>query len=338
MDKKKVILLADIHDSLPDLNSAFKQEWESRESIQFLMDTILKLEYEVILLEPKKSKLKILDILKDIVGSDSISDFILFNLVEGFSSRNREGYIPSLAEFFGIPFAGSDAYSQAISLDKNLMKSIVKKLNIPTRSSFLITDIHDLPFILNYPVFIKPNAEGSSLGISKSNLVHNLKELKVKGSELLENFDSFLIEDYLAGEDLTLGVVGNFPNYEVTSVAKVSYPDLVYSEEIKTKESMPEKLSFSIQKSLEEKIQSDTIKICKKLKVTGYARLDWKCDALGNPFFLELNLTPGLSAYYSSLPICYLETLGNYSDLIKKVLQFGYENYNTNKIFNYGRL
>jgi D-alanine-D-alanine ligase len=154
----------------------------------------------------------------------------------------------------------------------------------------------------------------------------------------LENFDSFLIEDYLAGEDLTLGVVGNFPNYEVTSVAKVSYPDLVYSEEIKTKESMPEKLSFSIQKSLEEKIQSDTIKICKKLKVTGYARLDWKCDALGNPFFLELNLTPGLSAYYSSLPICYLETLGNYSDLIKKVLQFGYENYNTNKIFNYGRL
>jgi len=104
MDKKKVILLADIHDSLPDLNSAFKQEWESRESIQFLMDTILKLEYEVILLEPKKSKLKILDILKDIVGSDSISDFILFNLVEGFSSRNREGYIPSLAEFFGIPF------------------------------------------------------------------------------------------------------------------------------------------------------------------------------------------------------------------------------------------
>ena len=45
-----------------------------------------------------------------------------------------------------------------------------------------------------------------------------------------------------------------------------------------------------------------------------------------------------LSAYYSALPICFETSFGNYSDLIKKVLHFGYENYNTNKIFRYGRL
>lgn len=338
MDKKQVILLADIHDSLPELNSSYKQEWESKDSIQFLMDTMLHLGFEVKLLEPKKSKVRIIESLKDILESNNISKYILFNLVEGFSSRNREGYIPSIAEFFGIAFTGSDAYSQAISLDKNLMKSFVKKFSIPTKNSYLITDIRDLPLVIKYPVFVKPNAEGSSLGISKSNIIQNVKDLEAKGDELLNSFDSILIEEYLEGDDLTLGVVGNFPDYEVTSVARVSYPDLVYSEEIKTKESMPEKLLFNIPKKMEEKIKIDSIKICKALKVTGYARLDWKCDEFGNPFFLELNLTPGLSAYYSAMPICYTQTFGNYSDLIKKVLQFGYENYNTNKIFNYGRL
>ena len=101
---------------------------------------------------------------------------------------------------------------------------------------------------------------------------------------------------------------------------------------------MPETISFTLDEILKKKIQQDSIRICQRLKVFGYARLDWKLDTKGNPFFLEINLTPGLSRYYSSLPICYEESLGKYSDLIKKVLQFGYDNYNTNKFFDYGKL
>jgi D-alanine-D-alanine ligase len=175
------------------------------------------------------------------------------------------------------------------------------------------------------------------LGISEANVVKNHVELECRVEELLEKFDSVLLEEFLKGDDLTLGVFGNYPKYEASSVAKIHYPSNVYSEEIKSKESMPETLSFSLEKKIEQKIQKDSIEICKKIRISGYARLDWKCDANGNPFFLEINLTPGLSRFYSSLPICFEANLGKYSDLIKKVLQIGYENYNTNKFFDYGK-
>lgn len=337
MQNKKVILLADIHDSFPNLNSEDKQEWESKKSIYYLIETIFNLGYDVVLLEPKKGKLAVLETLKSILENPNI-DCILFNLIEGFRSRNREGYIPAIGEFLGIAYTGSDAYAQNISLDKHLTKLIINDLAIPTKKSYLIQSILDLPRIPNFPLFLKPNGEGSSLGVGNASIVRNSAELATKVGKLLEKFDSILVEEFLEGEDLTLGVIGNYPNYEATSVGILSYPSQVYGEEIKSKDSMPETISFTLDKILEKKIQQDSIRICQRLKVFGYARLDWKLDTKGNPFFLEINLTPGLSRYYSSLPICYEESLGKYSDLIKKVLQFGYDNYNTNKFFDYGKL
>ncbi|HRG48040.1 MAG TPA: D-alanine--D-alanine ligase [Leptospiraceae bacterium] len=338
MLKRKVILLADIYDSLPEVSFKQKQEWESQKSIDYLMKTISSLGYDSILIEPKLSKTKVLEAIKDILETGNIQNTILFNLVEGFESRNREGYIPSLGEFMGIPFTGSDTYAQTVSLDKGLMKLICKRARIPTKSFHVIEKIEDLSDTIDYPLFLKPNGEGSSLGINETSVIRNSRELYRKTEELLSEFDSILLEELLVGDDLTLGVIGNYPDYKATSVAKINYPSTVYGEDIKTKESMPETLSFSISRSLESKIQRDSIHICNRLRTSGYARLDWKCDAMGNPFFLEINLTPGLSAYYSSLPICYEASFGNYSDLIKKVLHFGYENYNTNKIFRYGIL
>jgi|JI9StandDraft_1071089.scaffolds.fasta_scaffold08653_5 D-alanine-D-alanine ligase len=338
MLKGKVILVADIYDSLPGVSFKQKQEWESQKSIDYLMKTISSLGYDSILIEPKLCKTKVLDEIKNILETGNIQNTILFNLVEGFESRNREGYIPSLGEFMGIAFTGSDAYAQGISLDKGLMKFICKQARIPTKNFHVLDRIEDLTDTIDYPVFLKPNGEGSSLGINETSIIRNYQELQRRAEELFSEFDSILLEELLVGEDLTLGVFGNYPDYQATSVARVSYPSTVYGEEIKTKDSMPEKLTFSIPYVLESKIQRDSIHICKRIKTSGYARLDWKCDSMGNPFFLEINLTPGLSAYYSALPICFETSFGNYSDLIKKVLHFGYENYNTNKIFRYGRL
>ena len=127
MQNKKVILLADIHDSFPNLNSEDKQEWESKKSIYYLIETIFNLGYDVVLLEPKKGKLAVLETLKSILENPNI-DCILFNLIEGFRSRNREGYIPAIGEFLGIAYTGSDAYAQNISLDKHLTKLIINDL------------------------------------------------------------------------------------------------------------------------------------------------------------------------------------------------------------------
>ncbi|HNL75369.1 MAG TPA: D-alanine--D-alanine ligase, partial [Leptospiraceae bacterium] len=338
MTSRSVFLVADIYESFPELDSNLKQEWENQKSIDYLKETILNLGYNCSILEPKKSKIDFLTSLQKLFADKSkIENCILFNLVEGYNSRNREAYIPALSEMLGIPFAGSDAYAQCISLDKFLTKQVVKSLNIQMKESYYIEDTSNIPVNLHYPLFIKPNSEGSSLGIQSDNIVSSRQNLIHKLKQLLKEYSSVLMEPYLSGSDYTLGIIGNYPNYKVTKVAEVKYPAIVYDSEIKTKDSMPEKLYFTMNSNLEAKIQRDSVEICKRIKVNGYARIDWKSDEKGNPFFLEVNLTPGLSAFYSALPICYENSFGNYSDLIKNILQFGYEHYNTSKNFGYGR-
>ena len=95
-----------------------------------------------------------------------------------------------------------------------LTKQIVKGLGVPTKHSFLIENISQIPTNMYYPLFMKPNGEGSSLGINESSIIRSYRDLETHLPNLLQEFDSVLFEEYLAGDDLTLGIFGNYPCYE----------------------------------------------------------------------------------------------------------------------------
>jgi D-alanine-D-alanine ligase len=323
----KVILFADIYDSFPELDSSNKQEWESKKSISYLVEVINNLNFEVKLIEPKKSNL-----FEEINLND---EMIFFNLCEGFNSRNRESYIPSLAEFLGIAYTGSDSFAIHISMNKKLTKEIAKKKFIPTKNSILINEISENHYF--FPAFLKPNLEGSSLGIGNENLVNSKDELVACLKKLIPIYGELILEEYLGNDDLTIGVIGNYPNYRTTKLARIKYPNKIYDAETKSKEEMPEKLIFDLDTQLEKKIADDSIALSKELKIDGYARLDFKLDSKNNPFFLELNLTPGLSKFYSSLPVCYENSFGSYQDLVKEILNLARENFENNPKFAYGK-
>jgi D-alanine-D-alanine ligase len=330
---KKIILFADIYESFSELDSRLKQEWESRASIEYLMEVLKILDYEVELIEPKINLEFFLSNLK----SYSRENTIFFNLVEGYTSRNREGYIPSLAEFLGFPYIGSDAYTMAISLDKFLTKKIAKELSIPTLDSKKWNLNSPEIFETTFPVFLKPNSEGSSLGIHSENICRNQEELDVVSKKLLSQFFEIISEPYLSGYDLTVGVFGNYDSYAPTKVARIEYKTSVYDEKIKSKSEMPEKLFFDLDKTIELEIQRYSISLCSELKVNGYARLDWKLDEFGKPFFLEINATPGLSFYYSSLPICYQHSFGDYTSMIQMLIDLSLIRYKQDLSFDYGK-
>jgi D-alanine-D-alanine ligase len=329
MTNKKVILLADIYDSHSGLDSKWKQEWESQESIDFLCKVIREIGYEVELIQAFES-----DKFLEYLNKKNQEEIILFNLIEGFNSRNREAYIPSIAEYFCVSYTGSDAYSQILSLDKYLMKKSLEEIFIPQKKSILIQSIEELSKISFFPCFVKPNSEGSSLGVNESSFCKNKIELKEKVIELLSQFQEVLVEEFLEGSDLTIGIIGNYPEYKITSVARIMYPAQFYDQNVKSKTEMPETLHFDLDKDLEKKIQNDSLKIALKIKLDGYARMDWKLDHLGNPFFLEANLTPGLSKFYSSLPICYQKSFGSYADLILEILELA-QSKSQKQDFNY---
>jgi D-alanine-D-alanine ligase len=333
----KVLLIADIIDSEIPYPEFYKQEWESRDSIHYLQDTIQSLGYEVEILEPVKGKDYVLEKIIQDKKKYSSKSLMIFNLVEGFFSPNREAYIPSLAEFLGIPFCGSDAKAQILSLDKSLTIEIASRLGILVPESQIVYSKENVVHSI-FPSFGKPQNEGSSLGVSQSSLFRSPLDLEKWLLNLPEIYLPVRIETYLSGKEYTLGVMGSSFHLECTSVARVELEEIVYSQEVKGKDAMPEKIVLEPDSPKMKQIQAESIRIAKSLGVSGYSRLDWKEDEYGNPHFLEINLTPGLSYRYSALPVIYREMGKNYSELIKLILESAWEEYRKSHFRIYGKL
>ncbi|TGK36603.1 D-alanine--D-alanine ligase [Leptospira andrefontaineae] len=356
-DSPSVLIVADIQN--PDLDPKDTQEWEDRNSVEEIKRCLEELGEKVEIVEFPS---KLLQKLSDYSNLEPQNRPVLFHLVEGFRSRNREALLPGLAEYSGFPHTGSDAYAQILSLDKHLSKLFCVSAGVPTSPWGLVEkdSVEDttsvdqnkgqnldsaflgsrLPLESEFPVFFKPRFEGSSLGVGEENLILDSAALDQFIQSKFQEYSSWIYESYLPGEEWTLAVIGSPKyGYKASQVARIGLEnstEKIYGEITKTKLSMPEKLYFDLDKERSEYIQKNSLELCKLLKTSGAVRLDWKADSEGKPMFLEWNLTPGLSSYYSSFPICYSESFGTYSDLMKELLEIAREEFLTER-FHYSK-
>ena len=231
---------------------------------------------------------------------------VVFNITESWGTRNRESYIPNMCEILNIPYTGSDGLALGISLDKELTKHIARSEGINTPDFIKVNSIETVEKIdLNYPLFVKPNNEGSSIGIRRSSQVNSKKELKKTVEKLLDKYNhSILIEEFAPGREFVVAVLGN-QEPEVFPVAEIlveggDFP--FYSYEFKGAHQKTISFPGDLSQEKEEQMVNDTIKIFKALGCRDIARADFKLDQEGNPLFLEINPLPGLSPYYSVYP------------------------------------
>ena len=322
-----VIIAADIYDDFADLASRHKQEWESRSSIDVIRDTLVAMGHDVSVWSKKT-------LTRDIARIINKKETVIFNLIEGYSSRNREAYVPTLAELYGIAHTGSDASAQIVSLDKYLTAVVAHNVNIPVKRKTIIRSVTELEN-LALPVFIKPRYEGSGLGIGSWSLLQKPED-KHAIRQLLDLYGDMVAEEYLCGDEFTVAVSGNFGNYKTAKPARIIYPGDSYGEEVKSKEHMPEQLLFDAAPVLASRLQQYSNLLCSAIGVSGYARVDWKLDESGDPFLLEINLTPGLSCFYSSFPLCYSHSFGSYQDMLQEIIENAQKDYQSRR-FDYGK-
>jgi D-alanine-D-alanine ligase len=325
----KVLVLADIYPNSKNQSENLFQEWESEESINYLLTTLKLLGHSPEILEPRFHKVEILKRLQSILEKKEEPNTIVWNLVEGYFSPNREAYIPSLAEFFGIPFAGSPANAQIISLNKELTLRIAKSMGIPTPQFRICESKNGIPLIKEeeFPVFVKPVFEGSSLGINSNSIIHKQQDLVEHISSIAEAYFPLLIEEYLPGKEFTVGIMGQNERLRSLRICEI-ITEGVYSEIVKSKASLTEKI-IPQDENIFPEIKISTIMLSKKIGASGYGRADWKLNKLGKPVFLEINLTPGLSPFYSSFPITYEEGKDSYLKMISEILEISILEYNS---------
>jgi D-alanine-D-alanine ligase len=267
---------------------------------------------------------------------------IVFNFAEGLKGRGREAQIPALLNLLKIPFTGSDETTLGVALDKALAKKIVSYSGIKTpKFQLFFSPNEKLKKTLKFPLIVKPNAEGSSKGISDTAIAENEKELKELIERNIKNYNqSALVEEFIKGREFTIGLIGNRDSLEILPIMEIIFKNTptkynFYSYKVKKESSKfikyvcPAKLL----PQEERKIKRFGQRIFNALQCQDVARIDLRLSEEDNePYFLEINPLPGLVKGYSDLPLI-AESIGiSYEELIKKILNAALKRYNMKEI------
>ncbi|KAG8867289.1 hypothetical protein FRB97_003409 [Tulasnella sp. 331] len=151
---------------------------------------------------------------------------LVFNTSEGWRGRAaaRESRVPALLEAFGINFTFSDSATLAQAHDKTIAKAYRSPSSKDPAQSAITASPHSTA-LANFPVFVKPAAEGSSKGISKINKITTASELEPVVKILRERFpeQEILIESFLSGNDVTISILGTGADARVIGIREFVY-------------------------------------------------------------------------------------------------------------------
>jgi len=260
---------------------------------------------------------------------------IVFNIAEGRGTyRSREAQVPSVLEMLNIPYTGSDPQCLAICLDKPLTKEIVAGAGVYTPNWRVITDKKGQVSWdgFSFPAIIKPAHEGTSKGIRHGSLAHSPEQALEIVAGVLERYQQpVMVEEYIAGEEVTVGIIGNLPP-RVLGIMRL-IPNkredyFIYSLEVKRdwENLVNYECPARLEKNTLDKISESSLRAFQVLGCRDFARLDFRVNSQGTPYFLEINPLPGLGNY-SDLVLIALKQGGSYEALIKAILGAALERY-----------
>ena len=257
-------------------------------------------------------------------------DFV-FNISEGLGNyRSRESQVPAVLEMLGIPYSGSDPLTLAVCLEKPLTKQLVQAAGVETPCWRIISslaqargeDWSGFPF----PAFAKPAHEGSSKGIRNASRVDDSHSLRLLLEQQLSLYGQpVMVEEYIAGEEITVGMVGNGPP-QVVGIMRVvprrADPHFVYSLEVKRnwREMVSYECPAALPTHILNAISRASRSVFQTLEVRDVARVDFRVTAGGIPYFLEINPLPGMNPVSGDIVIMAGMMGWDYNKLIGSIL------------------
>ena len=194
--------------------------------------------------------------------------------------NGENGKIQAVLDILGKKYTGSGVLASALTMDKNKTKQIAENIGIRVPKSY-----RDLDSIERFPVIIKPVDEGSSKGLF---LCNNKEE----AGEALKKLRKPIIEDYILGEELTVGVL----NGKALGVLKIiPQADVLYDYDSKYAKGGS---IHEFPAKIEDKSYKEAMKIAerihKEFKMKGISRSDFILSE-GKLYFLEVNSSPGMT-------------------------------------------
>jgi D-alanine-D-alanine ligase len=350
MSKFRVALLANLKVNAPKFDGMPEDQWDdldSEKTVNALVEAIRSGGHACEFLEG------------DITLYDTVRKYtpdICFNICEGHFGDAREAQVPAILEMLRVPYTGSKVLTMALSLDKPMTKRVLTHHGLPT-PPFQVFERADEPIQdeMIFPMFAKPSREGTGMGVSAKSIVKNETELREQVAQILDRYHQpALVERYIEGREVTVGVVGNLvgpvarrvpENEEAPRVqAGLRFlppmevdldpyldSDVVYSNRLKV--ALADQLNYICPAPLEIDLVSElnwyTAAVFRVTGARDVSRVDFRLDAQDNwkPYILEINPLPGLSPGISDLVIEAAADGIEHAELVNMILDTALERY-----------
>lgn len=203
----------------------------------------------------------------------------------------EDGTLQGALESVGLPYSGSGVLGSALAMDKLRTKWVWQGLGLPTPqfvsvdSPEALQQAQQLPF----PVIVKPVSQGSSIGMTK---VDSPSDLKAACDVARKVDDHVLIEQWIKGAEYTASILGG----QALPLIRLETPRTFYDYEAKyfandTRYHCP----CGLDPAIELRFRDMALKAFAAVDCSGWGRVDFMCDAQGNPWLLEVNTIPGMT-------------------------------------------
>lgn len=291
--------IAFIHNLKQD-DTEEQAEFDTLETVEFLTEIMRELGHDVLPVDVTGSITKVVHAL------EAFTPDLVFNTAEGEKGRFRESLYPSILTQLDIPYTGSDPFTCAMTLDKNLTKLAISQVDVPTPKSILVQKEAELKgHDLRFPLMLKPNAEGSSKGITVDSVVENQTELYQRLGPLLKKYpDGMLVEEFIIGKDVTVPYLAGRANngimepleyvFDGAEVSKRKYQIYDYTLKNEMADQVNIRCPAHISEDTKQQIQEYGKRVVDKLGIKDLARIDFRITEDGVPYFIEINALPSL--------------------------------------------
>ena len=238
----------------------------------------------------------------------------------GLSQPYMHLQAPVLCDLLGLNYSDSTPFTVALMRNKYFSKEAVKSLKYKVPDGILIDRYTDkrkaISKIRQYPVIVKPNSEGSSVGITDDSVVFSENDLLTKVCNLSAQFEEVLVEQYITGADFTVLIFGNPGNYEM--VEALVYQTGGSLNQSKAIRSLTNKathgsdrfpMEYYYPAEIVQYAKDESIHIFEHFGARDRARIDYRITDNGDIYFLEINADPSIS------PVADAGAIGQYRNI-----------------------
>ncbi len=249
----------------------------------------------------------------DLSALDRPTDFVFIALHGEFG---EDGTVQAEMDARGLRYSGSGATASRLAMDKVASKRRFEKANIPTPAYLSVS--RDKPFdtsLVEVPAVVKPIASGSSVDTTIARTADEAHRAVV---ELLEKYGAALVERYIVGPELTVGILGD----RALPVCEIRTTREFYDYQAKYLDDDTQYLfDVPLSPALLERIQALSLKAHRALGCRAFSRVDWMVDgATQEPYILEINTIPGFTSH-SLLPKAAARVGLTFDDLCRRMVE-----------------